>query len=188
MHYIVRRLLFYLVALWASITLNFIIPHLIPGNPAEAIFASHAQQLRGNPQALHTLETSLGLSTDPLPIQYVHYLINLTHGDLGTSFAFFPSHVTDIIMTSLPWTILLVGVASMIAFVVGVGLGTVVAWRRGGFLDTVLPPITILLGSFPVLLPGSVVALFAGLSVSRVPAQRRLYHGYRAQPLSELRR
>jgi peptide/nickel transport system permease protein len=122
---------------------------MMPGNPAEAIYASHAQQLRGNPNALHALEVALGLSTDPLPVQYVHYLINLAHGDLGTSFSFFPSHVTDIIMTSLPWTIFLVGLASIISFFVGVGLGTVVAWRRGGFLDTVLPPITLLLGSFP---------------------------------------
>jgi len=149
MRYIARRLLFYLVALWASITLNFILPHMMPGNPAEAIFASHAQQLRGNPQALHTLETSLGLSTDPLPTQYLHYLANLARGDLGTSFSFFPSRVVDIIMTSLPWTIMLVGVASIIAFIVGVGLGVLVAWRRGGFWDTVLPPLTLLTGSFP---------------------------------------
>jgi peptide/nickel transport system permease protein len=149
MRYAARRLVFYLVALWASITMNFVIPRLIPGNPAEAIFASHAQQMRGNPQALSALETTLGLSNDPLPLQYWHYLVNLAHGDLGTSFSFFPSRVADIIMTGLPWTIFLVGIASIIAFVVGVGLGTVVAWRRGGFLDTVLPPITLLLGSFP---------------------------------------
>ena len=149
MHYVARRLLFYLAALWASVTLNFILPHLMPGNPAEAIFASHAQQLRGNPQALHTLEATLGLSTDPLPVQYIQYLGNLAHGDLGTSFSFFPSRVLDIVMTGLPWTIFLVGVASIIAVIVGVGLGTVVAWRRGGFLDMVLPPLTILLGSFP---------------------------------------
>jgi len=149
MRYFGRRLLFYLVALWASITLNFAIPHLMPGNPAEAIFASHAQQLRGNPQALRTLETALGISNDPLPVQYWHYLGDLAHGDLGTSFSFFPSRVSSIIATSLPWTIFLVGLASIIAFVVGVGLGTLVAWRRGGWLDSLLPPLTLLTSSFP---------------------------------------
>lgn len=149
MRYLARRLLFYLVALWASVTLNFAIPHLMPGNPAEAIFASHAQQLRGNPNALHTLETALGLSTDPLPVQYWHYLVNLAHGDLGTSFSFFPSHVSTIIATSLPWTIFLVGLASIISFLVGVGLGVLVAWRRGGWLDSLLPPLTLLSSSFP---------------------------------------
>lgn len=149
MRYLARRLIFYLVALWASITLNFLIPRLIPGNPAEAIFASHAQQMRGNAQGLRAIETALGLSNDPLPLQYWHYLVNLAHGDLGTSFSYFPSQVTSIIATSLPWTIFLVGVSSIIAFVVGVGLGALVAWRRGGFLDTVLPPITLLMGSFP---------------------------------------
>ncbi len=149
MRYVARRLVFYLAALWASITLNFVIPRLIPGNPAEAIFASHAQQMRGNSQALHALETTLGLSNDPLPLQYWHYLVNLAHGDLGTSFSYFPSQVTSIIANGLPWTIFLVGISSIIAFAVGVGLGTLVAWRRGGFLDTVLPPITLLMGSFP---------------------------------------
>jgi peptide/nickel transport system permease protein len=149
MRYIRRRLLFYLVALWASITLNFAIPRLMPGNPAEAIFASHAQQLRGNPNALRNLETVLGLSHDPMPLQYWHYLVNLAHGDLGLSFSFFPSSVASIIATALPWTLFLVGVAALLSFVIGVGLGTVVAWRRGGWLDSLLPPLTLLSSSFP---------------------------------------
>jgi peptide/nickel transport system permease protein len=149
MRYIARRLVFYLVAIWASITLNFAIPHLMPGNPAEAIFASHAQQMRGNSAALHSLEVTLGLSNDPLPVQYWHYLVNLAHGDLGISFSFFPSHVWTIIADRLPWTILLVGIASLLSALVGISLGMIVAWRRGGLLDSILPPVTLLLGSFP---------------------------------------
>jgi len=149
MRYVARRLMFYLVALWASLTLNFAIPRLMPGNPAEAIFASHAAQMRNNPNALRTLETTLGLSHDPLPIQYLHYLGNLAHGDLGVSFSFFPGRVSTIIATSLPWTIFLVGLASILAFVVGIAVGVVVAWRRGGALDSILPPLTLLTSSFP---------------------------------------
>src|ERR1019366_4855588 len=128
MRYIARRLLFYLVAIWASITLNFAIPHLMPGNPAEAIYAAHAQQMHGNMAALRSLEVTLGLSSDPLPVQYWHYLVNLAHGDLGTSFSFFPSHVWSIIADRLLWTIMLVGVASILSAVLGISLGMVVAW------------------------------------------------------------
>jgi peptide/nickel transport system permease protein len=149
MRYIARRLLFYLVAIWASITLNFAIPRLMPGNPAEAIFASHATQMHGNPAAIHSLEVSIGLSSDPLPVQYWHYLVNLAHGDMGTSFSFFPSHVWSIIADRLPWTIVLVGIASILSALLGISMGMVVAWRRGGLLDSILPPVTLLLGSFP---------------------------------------
>src|SRR5919201_6414331 len=141
MRYVYRKIIFYVVALWVAITLNFAIPRMMPGNPAEAIFASHAQQLHGNPRALQTLETVLGLSTDPMPVQYWHYLVDLAHGDLGTSFSFFPTHVSTIIAQSLPWTIFLVGLASIIAFAIGIIAGIVVAWRRGGWLDSLMPPI-----------------------------------------------
>lgn len=149
MRYLARRFLFYFLALWASVTLNFALPRMIPGNPAEAMLAQHAQALRNNPRALANLETSLGLSRDPMPLQYCHYLVNLAHGDLGTSFSYFPTSVASIIMTSLPWTIFLVGLASIIAFIIGMILGTIVAWRRGGWLDSILPPLTLVTSNFP---------------------------------------
>jgi len=65
MRFVIRRLLFYAVALWAAITLDFIIPRVMPGNPASAIYASHAQQFQDNPNAFRIIAASLGLSTHP---------------------------------------------------------------------------------------------------------------------------
>src|SRR5919204_6739724 len=149
MRYVYRKIIFYLVALWVAITLNFAIPRMMPGNPAETIFASHAQQLQSNPHALAAIEAALGLSNDPMPLQYWHYLVNLAHVDFGISFSAFPTPVLTIILQSLPWTLFLVGIASVLAWVLGTGFGILTAWRRGGLLDSTLPGLTIFTHSLP---------------------------------------
>ncbi|HZS92662.1 MAG TPA: ABC transporter permease [Chloroflexota bacterium] len=169
MRYLSRRLLFYLVALWASITLNFAIPRLMPGNPAEVFLASHYQQFQGDPNALRTVEAILGVSNDPLPLQYWHYLVDLAHGDLGISTSFYPARVSTVIAQSLPWTIFLVGLASIIAFISGTGLGIVTAWRRRGLLDTVLPPLTLLASSFPYFFLALLMLYFLGFTLNWFP-------------------
>jgi peptide/nickel transport system permease protein len=85
-----------------------------------------------------------------MPVQYWHYLVQLAHGDLGTSFTQFPVKVTDIIAAHLPWTLFLVGTATLIAFVLGTVLGIICSWRRGGFLDSLIVPLTAVTSSFPV--------------------------------------
>src|SRR5207248_6606603 len=174
MRYVYRKVIFYVVALWVAITLNFAIPRMMPGNPAETIFASHAQQLQSNPHALAAIETALGVSHDPMPLQYWHYLVNLAHGDFGVSFFYFPSHVATIIAQSLPWTLLLVGLASVIAFVLGTGIGVLAAWRRGGLLDSILPPLTLLASSFPFFFLALMLLYVFGVQLSWFP----LDHAY----------
>jgi peptide/nickel transport system permease protein len=169
MRYLSRRLIFYLVALWASITLNFAIPRLMPGNPAEVFLASHYQQFQGDPNALRTVEAILGVSSDPLPLQYWHYLVALAHGDLGISTSFYPARVSTVIAQSLPWTIFLVGLASITSFILGTGLGIVTAWRRRGLLDTILPPLTLLAGSFPYFFLALLMLYFLGFQLNWFP-------------------
>src|SRR5438874_2301196 len=160
MRYLYRRLVFYPVALWAAVTLNFAIPRLMPGNPAEVFLAAHYQQFQGDPHALQTIEAVLGVSHDPMPVQYGHYLLALVHGDLGISTSFYPARVSTVIAQSLPWTIFLVGFAAIIAFVLGTGLGIITAWRRGGFLDSILPPITAFAMALGFLVGGQVLVEF----------------------------
>src|SRR5258705_12945281 len=64
LRHLLRRFGFYLIALWASATLNFIIPRLTPGNPAQALMARMHGRI--NPKALHSLEIAFGVSHDPL--------------------------------------------------------------------------------------------------------------------------
>ncbi len=134
--------MFYLVAAWAAVTVNFFIPRLVPGNPAETIFQS-MQNLQ--PGALHAIEAEFGIGHDgSLLHQYGQYLWDLLHGNLGLSTSQYPASVTTLIGATLPWTMILVGTATVISFVLGTGLGILAAWRRNGWLDRVLPGLTFL--------------------------------------------
>jgi peptide/nickel transport system permease protein len=139
MRHLARRIGFYLIAFWAALTLNFLIPRLMPGDPVLLLVA----QLQGrvDPRAIQALRLMFGVSShQSLWQQYVAYLGNLAHGNLGISVTYFPTPVTAVIAQSLPWTLALVGVSAVISFLAGTLLGVLAAWRRGSWLDTALPP------------------------------------------------
>jgi len=146
MTYYARKFAFYLVALWAALTLNFFIPRLMPGNPVDILMAKLAQ--RGgsvDPAARRAYALLLGADTgESLPQQYVSYLGNMFRGDLGVSVSAFPTPVSEIIAGALPWTLVLVGIATFLSFVFGIALGTFVGWRRGTWLDSLVPATTVL--------------------------------------------
>ncbi|MDC3957077.1 ABC transporter permease [Polyangium jinanense] len=147
MRYLLRQLGLYILAAWASLTLNFIVPRLAPGDPASAMFARYKGQLQ--PEALAALREAFGFTGGPLHEQYVAYLAHLFRGDLGVSVAYFPAKVTDVLAMGLGWTALLTGSSVVVAFVLGSLLGVIAAWRRGGTFDTTLPPLLVFLGAFP---------------------------------------
>jgi peptide/nickel transport system permease protein len=145
--YLLRRIGFYLLAIWVAITVNFVIPRLAPGNPATALMARFRGQL--NPEALHSLELQFGINHDPLWVQYWQYLVQLLHGNLGVSFTYFPTPVSTVIGQEIPWTLTLVGVSLVISFIVGTFLGVIAAWRRGSFVDSFLLPLLSFMGAIP---------------------------------------
>src|SRR5215467_12241197 len=148
MRFVLRRLGFFVVTLWAAITLNFLIPRLMPGNPAEAMMGQYRGRI--NPQALHANEIAFGVNNhQSLLSSYFTYLGNIARGRFGTSLTFFPDAVTHEVLQALPWTLGLVGLTTILAFVVGTFIGLVSAWRRGGMLDGVLPPIFVITSAFP---------------------------------------
>jgi peptide/nickel transport system permease protein len=137
-----RRIGFYLITAIAAITVDFLIPRVMPGNPVEAVLAKMQGQVVTK-ATLHALELQFGSSTsEGLWGQYLHYWSNLLHGNLGISTSNGLVPVTTVIRGALPWTIGLVGTATVISFILGTLLGVLVAWRRGGWLDTLLPATT----------------------------------------------
>ena len=138
MSFIIRRLVFYLVAAWVALTINFFIPRLMPGNPVESIMAKFPGTLP--PAAYHALEAMLGVG-HPGSIwhQYTTYLVDILHFNFGTSVSEYPAQVSTLLGETLPWTIILVGSATVIAFLIGTALGIAAGWRHGGGLDRVMP-------------------------------------------------
>jgi len=145
--HLLRRIGFYLVALWASITINFLIPRMAPGDPTGAVMAHF--QGRMSPQAIHALQLQFGISHDSFFLQYLQYLGNLFHGDLGISFTYFPTPVTTVLAQELPWTLALVGISVVISFTLGTLIGVLIAWRRGSLIDNVLPPMLTFFSAIP---------------------------------------
>jgi len=135
---LLRRLGFYVVTAFIAITLDFFIPHMIPGNPVEAVLASHAGSIP--PQAAESLYAQFGINVhEGLWGQYLKYWDHLLHGNLGLSISQYPSPVTTVIHSAIFWTILLVGASTVVSFFLGTTVGALVAWKRGSWLEGVLP-------------------------------------------------
>jgi peptide/nickel transport system permease protein len=164
-----RRLGFYLVSAWASITLNFAIPRLMPGDPTAALIARFKGQM--SPEALRALRHAFGLVPGSTLTQYFTYLAHVMRGDLGLSIAYFPAPVTEVIGTGLGWSLGLGGVALVISFTLGTLLGVVAAWRRGGRLDSWLPPALSFLGAFPYFWLAMLVLYLFGFTLHWFPLQ-----------------
>ena len=137
MSFIIRRLVFYLVAAWVALTINFFIPRLMPGNAVQSILAKFPNL---QPSAYRAIEAMLGVG-HPGSIwnQYVAYVVDIFHFNFGTSVSEYPAQVSTLLGETLPWTIILVGTATVIAFLIGTALGIAAGWRHGGSLDRVMP-------------------------------------------------
>jgi len=139
MRRLLRRVGIYLVAVWVAVTINFFLPRLAPGNPAEIVFERLSQRGQVNPEALKALELEFGVNTtDPLWVQYLNYLNNLLHGNLGVSTNYYPTPVIDIIAQDIKWTLFLLTVSVVLSFTFGTLIGIFMAWRRGSALDSSL--------------------------------------------------
>jgi peptide/nickel transport system permease protein len=139
MRRLIRRIGIYLLAIWAAITINFFLPRLAPGDPAKALFFRLSQHGYVNPALLSALESEFGYNTrDPLWLQYLKYLNDLLHGNLGISTSAYPYSVGDVINQNIRWTLILLSVSVFISFALGTLIGVFMAWRRGSALDTML--------------------------------------------------
>jgi peptide/nickel transport system permease protein len=168
MSYIARRLEFFVITVWAALTINFILPRIMPGNPGEAMLVRFHGRV--SPQTIKALEVAFGVNTNEnIFRQYLDYLGNTLHGDFGTSLTFFPASVGDIIKQGLPWTLALVGMSTIIAFALGTLIGMLSAWRRGGFLDAILPPVFIVISAFPYFWLGLLVLLLFAITLGWFP-------------------
>ncbi|WP_326700016.1 ABC transporter permease [Streptomyces sp. NBC_01754] len=192
MKYILQRVAFYAVTAWAAITINFLIPRLMPGDPVEALMSRYQGQL--DTSAIASLKALFGLDENQsLWSQYTDYWSHLLDGDLGLSFTFFPTPVGEVISQALPWTLALVGITTLISFLLGTGIGVYSGWRRGSWLDGLLP-VTTFISSVPYFWLGLIaISVFAvkwplfpfegGYDNSLVPAfdwpfiSSALYHG-----------
>ncbi|GAA1935706.1 ABC transporter permease [Microbacterium aoyamense] len=141
-----RRLGFYLITAWAAISLNFLIPRLMPGDPATALINKFQGKLSA--EAIAAFKVLFGQDDKTLWEQYIDYWGRIFSGDFGISYAYYPSPVSDVLSASVGWTLALVTICTILSFVIGTGLGMIVGWRRGTWTDSIVP-VTNFLSSIP---------------------------------------
>jgi peptide/nickel transport system permease protein len=127
--YLGERLIIFVATVVISMTVVFLLPRLAPGDPLGAIFVKMSQMGAGaNSQALlEDYRHRFGLDKS-LGEQYLAYVKQLAHGDLGYSISNFPTRVSDKVRAALPWTIGLLTLTTLISWILGTVLGAVVGW------------------------------------------------------------
>ena len=172
MRWLARRLVFYAFAVWVALTLNFLLPRLMPGSPIGGVLQHlSSAQLQSNPGIIQTYQALLGGGKGSIWHDYVVYLHRLAHLDFGISTSNYPAKVSDVVGRTLPYSIFLVGVAFLIAFVLGTVVGMIAAWRRGGGFDTVVVPTLLALSAFPAFFTALLGVFFLGLKLHWFPIQ-----------------
>src|SRR5579859_1653562 len=141
--YIFGRLLQLIPTLFGIYTLAFVLMRVLPGDPATFLVG-----FRDDPQALAVLRSSMHLD-EPILNQYVAFMLNLLHGDLGQSYLT-KQPVTDMIGQALPETAILAISAMSIAILVGIPLGVLAALRRNSIWDNFSRLLALLGVSIPV--------------------------------------
>jgi peptide/nickel transport system permease protein len=150
MRYVLRRVGFFLATLWAAVTLNFILPRLQPGDPAEIMVKKLAgKDAELDPAKVAAMRAMLGAPDGNLFQQYVNYLSSLSKGQFGLSYTYYPYDVATVIGKALPWTLILVGVTLILTFMIGITLGAFAAWRRNSWFDSVVTLGATFLGTLP---------------------------------------
>src|SRR3954466_8278900 len=141
MRWFLRRLGFYVFATWVALTITFLLPRLMPGDPIGGVLQHLSPaQIQANPGIIKTYQALLGGGDNSVWQDYTIYLHRLMHLDFGVSTSNYPPPVSDVIAPTLPYSIFLVGVAFILAFVLGTVAGMIAAWRRGGVFDSVAVP------------------------------------------------
>lgn len=164
--YFGRKLLIYLLTFFLAVTIDWLIPRFMPGNPIQ-IMLSRAGLRAEAAQMMYTYYTqAFGLDL-PIWQQYLHFWNALFHGDLGTSVFLFPQPVTKIIVQAVPYDILLLLPAILLSWIAGNKFGAFAA--RSKRLDNTVLPIGYILTATPYMWLGILLAWAFGIAIRIFP-------------------
>ncbi|MBR7832695.1 ABC transporter permease [Actinospica durhamensis] len=164
---LIRRIGFYLIAAYAAITLDFFIPRMLPGNALSAILT----QMRGvvTPAQLASMAAEYGADDkQSLLSQYFTYVGHTLSGNFGLSLSHQETPVSTVLGGDLPWTIGLIGSATVVAFLLGTLIGIMAGWRRGGLLDAIVP-VSTFFQAIPYFVLGLLLLIIFGSDLAWFP-------------------
>jgi peptide/nickel transport system permease protein len=178
MRFFLRRIAFYVFAVWVALTLNFLLPRLMPGSPLGGVLQRLSPaQIQANPGIIKTYETLFGGGHQSIWQAYWQYLHRVATLNFGISTSNYPTKVSEVVARTVPYSIVLVGIAFLLSFILGTAIGMIAAWRRGGGFDTVFVPIFMALGAFPAYFTALLLMYFFGLRLGWFPIQHAYDNG-----------
>ncbi|HOJ92603.1 MAG TPA: ABC transporter permease [Dictyoglomaceae bacterium] len=172
--YLGRRLFFLVLTYFIAITIIFILPRAIPGNPLAQILSRIATVGSANPEMLSNVQKTLmeefGLSK-PLYAQYVDFITRLFKGDFGTSIHYYPKKALDVIAPYIPWTLFLLIPATLIAWIIGNTLGAVAGNKRGTWVDNIVLNSSLVISQIPYYWLGMLLIYVFAVNLGIFPNQ-----------------
>lgn len=170
--FVVRRLLFLVLVIWSASTITFFVPRISSRNPVRERLAELARTGGYAPADMENIvaayNTKFGLDK-PLIQQYFDYLGSIARFDLGVSISKYPRTVMQLIGDSLPWTIGLLFVTSILSFVIGNLVGAIAAWPRAPqWVRNIATPLVLMQGVPPVLM-ALLLLFFVGYRLKLAP-------------------
>ena len=168
--YFGRKLCWYLITFIVAVLLNFILPRLMPGDPVAAIAAQVSQGIsdKGAAQQIYAQYVERFGLDKPLWQQFFIWLGNVAHGDLGISFSMYPRTVTDILASSVMWTVCLQLPAIVVGWLLGNLLGAIAAYKKG-IMDKFIMPAFMFVSSIPAFGIATILLFVFGIKFGVAP-------------------
>lgn len=183
-----KRAATYLVVFLVSVVLNFVLPRLMPNDPAQSMIRDIYEKTGQRPSE-YQMTIIHNMYGDPdLPIweQFGNYLGQLARLDLGRSIMYYPMEVTDLIVQALPWTVYLGLISTLLGWIIGTYLGARLGWRPGRLLDSIVTPFAMFFSSIPPFWLGLLLVWYLSYSKGLFPAQGAVNQRVRPAELSNL--
>jgi peptide/nickel transport system permease protein len=178
MRWFLRRLGFYVFATWMALTLTFLLPRMMPGDPIGGILQHLSPaQIQSNPGIIDTYRQLVGGGDESIWKAYGEYLHRVTSLNFGISTSNYPTKVSEVVARTIPYSIVLVGIAFALAFILGTTIGMFAAWRRGGKFDGIFVPLFMGLSAFPAYFTALLLMYFLGLKTGWFPIQHAYANG-----------
>jgi len=180
--YLLRRLVQAILTIVGIVVLNFFLFRMMPGSPERILLRNpHLTQ-----ETVDAARARWGLD-EPVPVQLVKYLAATAQGDFGYSFQYRGQPVGEVIGNRMWPTIILVGIAEVIAIIFGLALGAYSGWKRGGNVDRVGNGVSLVLYSMPYFVIGMPLIIIFAAELGWFPTSGMLTPGATyASPMDQL--
>ncbi len=183
--YAARRIGVFLLIIFVAVTINFIMPRMRATNPIEQRLYTMAAQggVYGNQieEMIKIYNEKFGLNK-PLYVQYLNYWRDLFNLDLGKSLAFYPQTALEMILRAAPWTLGLLIVSTLLAFVLGTAFGALMAWPKTSRIALGLSPLFMTLSAIPYYLLGMLFVYVVAMGWHLLPVGAAFSAGMTLKP------